>query len=176
MATASVMERPNAVTLRGNAFTLQGPEIKAGDKAPDFTVLDNDLKPVSLKDTQGKVRIISVVPSVDTPVCDQQTRRFNQEAAKLPNVEILTISMDLPFAQKRWCGAAGVDKVRLLSDHREASFGRAWGTLVKELRLNARSVFVVDKDGTVRHAEYVKEISAHPDYDKALNAARAVAK
>ena len=109
-------ERAGAVTLRGNPFTLVGPEIKAGDRAPDFTVVTNDLKPLQLKDTGGKVRIFSVVPSLDTPVCDQQTRRFNEEAARLPGVEILTVSMDLPFAQKRWCGAAGVDKIRTVSD------------------------------------------------------------
>ena len=168
-------ERAGAVTLRGNPFTLVGPEIKAGDRAPDFTVVTNDLKPLQLKDTSGKVRIFSVVPSLDTPVCDQQTRRFNDEAAKLPGVEILTISMDLPFAQKRWCGAASVDKVRTVSDHRDASFGLAYGTLVKELRLDARAVFVVDKGDVVRHAEYVKEIAEHPNYDAALAAARKLA-
>lgn len=172
---ASPVERPAAVTLFNNPFTLVGPEIRVGDRAPDFTVLDNDLKPVKLKDTAGKVRILSVVPSLDTPVCDQQTRRFNEESARLPNVEILTISMDLPFAQKRWCGAAGASQVRTLSDHRDASFGHAYGTLVKELRLNARAVFVLDKNDTVRHVEYVKEISAHPNYDAALAVARQLA-
>src|SRR5262249_45756131 len=140
-----------------------------------FTLIDNDLKPVSLKDSAGKVRILSVVPSLDTPVCDQQTRRFNEEAGKLPGVEVLTISMDLPFAQKRWCGAAAVTHVRTLSDHREGSFGQAYGTLIKELRLDARAVFVVDKQGTVRHAEYVKEVASHPNYDAALDAARKLA-
>ncbi len=168
-------ERPGAVTLHNNPFTLVGPEIKSGDKAPDFTLVGNDMKPFGLKDTAGKVRILSVVPSLDTPVCDQQTRRFNEEAGKMPNVEVLTISMDLPMAQKRWCGAAGATHVRTLSDHRDASFGQAYGTLIKELRLEARSVFVLDKDGTVRHAEYVKEVSNHPDYDKALKAAKDLA-
>lgn len=172
---AGPVERPGAVTLFNNPFTLVGPEIQVGARAPDFTVLDNDLKPVTLKDTAGKVRILSVVPSLDTPVCDQQTRRFNEEAARLPQVQILTISMDLPFAQKRWCGAAGVNQVRTLSDHRDASFGHAYGALVKELRLNARAVFVLDKDDTVRHVEYVKEISAHPNYDAALAVARQLA-
>ena len=171
----AMTERAGAVTLHNNPFTLLGPEIKAGDKAPDFTVTGNDMKPVSLQDTAGKVRILSVVPSLDTPVCDQQTRRFNEEAGKLPNVEILTISMDLPMAQKRWCGAAGVDKVRTLSDHKDASFGLAYGTLIKELRLDARSIFVLDKEGTVRHVEYVKEISTHPNYDSALAKARELA-
>ncbi len=176
MATsAAVPERSGAVTLRGTPFTLVGPEIKAGDRAPGFTVITNDLKPLTLKDTGGKVRIFSVVPSLDTPVCDAQTRRFNEEAAKLAGVEILTVSMDLPFAQKRWCGAAGVDKIHTVSDHRDASFGLAYGTLIKELRLDARAVFVVDKDDVVRHAQYVKEIAEHPDYDAALAAARKLA-
>ena len=170
-AQASPVERAGAVTLFNNPFTLVGPEIRVGDRAPEFTVLDNDLKPVTLKDSAGKVRILSVVPSLDTPVCDQQTRRFNEEAAKLPQVEVLTISMDLPFAQKRWCGAAGVNNLRTLSDHRDAAFGHAYGTLVKELRLDARAVFVVDKDGTVRHAEYVKELSTLPNFETALQAA-----
>ena len=168
-------ERSGAATLGDASFTLVGPELKAGQKAPDFTVISNDLKPVSLRDTSGKVRIIASVPSLDTPVCDQETRRFNEEAARLPNVEILTISMDLPFAQKRWCGAAGVDKVTTLSDHRDASFALAYGTLVKELRLDSRAVFVLDKEDTVRHVEYVKEISSHPDYDAALQTARQLA-
>jgi len=165
-------ERPGATTMRGNPLTLIGPELKAGEKAPDFTVLSNDLKPVTLADSAGKVRILSVVPSLDTPVCDQQTRRFNEEAAKLGNVEILTISMDLPFAQKRWCGAAGVDKVKTVSDHRDASFGAAYGTLIKELRLESRAVFVVDGSGKLAHVEYVKEVAEHPNYDVALAAAK----
>ena len=170
-AKASPVERAGAVTLFNNPFTLVGAEILVGDRAPGFTVLDNDLKPVSLKDTSGKVRILSVVPSLDTPVCDQQTRRFNEEAAKLPNAEILTISMDLPFAQKRWCGAAGVSNLRTLSDHHDASFGHAYGTLVKELRLDARAIFVLDKDDTVRHVEYVKELSTLPNFEAALGVA-----
>lgn len=172
-AHAAQIERPAAVTFMNNPLTLLGPELKAGQQAPDFTALANDLKPATLGDFAGKVRIISVVPSLDTPVCDAQTRRFNQEAAKLPGVEILTISMDLPFAQKRWCGAAGVERVRTLSDHREASFGLAYGTLIKELRLEARAVFVVDKQGILRHVEYVREMTAHPSYDAALKAAEA---
>lgn len=165
-------ERAGAVTLRGNPFTLVGPEIKPGQKAPDFTLLTNDLKPFTLASSAAKVRILSVVPSLDTPVCDAQTRRFNEEASKLPGVEILSISVDLPFAQKRWCGAAGVDKVTTLSDHRDASFGRAYGTLIKELRLDARAIFVLDPDNTVRHVEYVKEVAEHPNYEAALAAAR----
>ncbi len=169
-------ERPGATTMRGNPLTLIGPELKAGDKAPEFTLLNNDLKPVTLAETAGKVRILSTVPSLDTPVCDTETRRFNQEAAKLLNVAILTVSMDLPFAQKRWCGAAGVDKVQTLSDHRDASFAQAYGTLIKELRLTSRAVFVVDKSGTLRHVEYVKEVASEPNYEAALAAASEAAK
>ena len=150
------MERPGATTLKGNALTLIGPELKPGDKAPDFEVVDTGLAPVNLAKTGSTVRIFSVVPSLDTPVCDAQTKRFNEEAAKLPNVEIYTVSMDLPFAQKRWCGAFGVDKVKMLSDHKTGSFGSAYGTLIKELRIESRAIFVVDKDNTLRHTEYVK--------------------
>src|SRR5512147_2071847 len=145
------MERPGATTLRGNPLTLIGPELKAGDNAPDFTVVDNGLKPVTLKDTGNRVRIISVVPSLDTPVCDAQTKRFNEEASSLPNVSIYTVSMDLPFAQKRWCGAFGIDNVKMLSDHRSGSFGENYGTLIKEMRIESRAIFVVDKDNKLKH-------------------------
>lgn len=166
-------ERAGAATFQGNPLTLIGPELKAGDKAPNFTVLANDLSAVTLATTAGKVRLVSVVPSLDTPVCDAQTRRFNQEAAALgDNVVVLTISMDLPFAQKRWCGAAGVDRVQTLSDHREASFGQAYGTLIRELRLESRAIFVVDAADTIRHVEYVKEIVSHPNYEAALASAK----
>ena len=165
-------ERPAGTTLKGNPFTLIGPELKAGNKAPGFTVVGNDLKDVTLASTAGKVRLISVVPSLDTPVCDAQTRRFNQEAASLGDVAILTISMDLPFAQKRWCGAAGVDKVQTLSDHRDASFSQAYGTLIKELRIDSRAIFVVDGSDTIRYVEYVKEVGDHPNYDAALAATK----
>src|SRR5215469_3212823 len=167
------MERPGATTMRGNPLTLIGPELKPGDAAPDFTVTDNNLKPVSLKDTGSSVRIISVVPSLDTPVCDAQTKRFNEEAAKMSGVEIYTVSMDLPFAQKRWCGAFGVDKVKMLSDHKEGSFGSNYGTLIKELRIESRAIFVLDPHNKIRHAEYVKEVADHPNYEAALSAARA---
>jgi thiol peroxidase len=169
------MERAAATTLKGNPFTLIGPELKAGDKAPDFEVVDNGLQAVNLAGTGANVRIFSVVPSLDTPVCDAQTRRFNEEAAKLNGVDIYTLSMDLPFAQKRWCGAAGVDKVKMLSDHRAGSFGSAYGTLIKELRILSRAIFVVDKTNTIRHVEYVKEVADHPNYDAALAAVKAVA-
>lgn len=164
-------ERPNATTLKGTPFTLVGPELKKGDKAPDFTAVNNDLKSVTLKDTGGEVRIFSVVPSLDTPVCDQMTRRFNAEAKK-SGLKVYTVSMDLPFAQKRWCGAASCNNVVLLSDHKDAGFGSAWGTLIKELRLNSRAVFVVDRDNKIRHAEYVREVADHPNYDAALAAAK----
>ena len=166
------MERPGATTLKGNPLTLIGPALKPGEKAPDFKLVDNGLKDVTLADTGRNVRIISVVPSLDTPVCDAQTKRFNEEAAKLPSVDIITVSMDLPFAQKRWCGAFGVDKVKMLSDHRDASFGTHYGTLIKELRIESRAIFVLDRSNTVRHVEYVKEVAEHPNYDAALSAAR----
>ena len=162
-----------SVTFKGGPVTLVGNEVKVGDSAPDFTVLANDLSPVSLKDTDGKVRIISVVPSLDTGVCDAQTRKFNEEAANLEGVVVITVSMDLPFAQKRWCAAAGLENVMTVSDHRDASFGEAYGVLMKELRLLARSVFVIDSSNTVTYAEYVTEGTTHPQYEAALEAAKA---
>ena len=170
-----MVERKGAVTLRGNPMTLVGPEIKVGDAAPAFTVIGNDMKPVTLADTAGKVRIVASVPSLDTPVCDAETRRFNEESANLPGVEILTVSMDLPMAQSRWCGAAGVKNVRTLSDYRERLFGPAYGVLIQELQLDARAVFVLDKDNTVRYVEYVKEVAEHPNYAAALEAAKKLA-
>ncbi|TCS83496.1 thiol peroxidase [Tepidibacillus fermentans] len=164
-------ERNGVVTFGGKPVTLLGPEIKVGDKAPDFTVVDNSLNPKSLKDFEG-VKLISVVPSLDTPVCDAQTRRFNEEAAKL-NATILTISVDLPFAQKRWCGAAGIDKVITLSDYQTMSFGSAYGTYIKDLRLEARAVFVINSKNEVTYVEYVKEVTEHPNYEKALEAVKA---
>ena len=163
------------MTFKGGPLTLIGPEIKVGDAAPDFQVLAQDLSTVTLSDGAGKARIFSVVPSLDTPVCDAQTRRFNEEAARLPGgVEVWTISVDLPFAQKRWCGAAGIDRVKVLSDHRDASFGRVFGCLVKELRLLTRAIFVVDRQNTVRYVEYVREVTTPPNYDAALAAVRAL--
>jgi thiol peroxidase len=159
--------------MRGNPLTLIGQEIKPGNPAPDFESLDNELKPVLFSSFRGKVVVISAVPSLDTPVCDMETRRFNSEAAKLSDdIVILTISMDLPFAQKRWCGAAGVDKVVTLSDHREAEFGNSYGVLIKELRLLARAVFVVDAAGVVRYVQLVKEVADEPDYDAVISAAK----
>lgn len=173
-ATGELQERPGAATLRGNAMTLLGPELKPGDKAPDFELVNDSLQPVNLEKTGQKVRIFSVVPSLDTPVCDAQTRRFNEETTKLPGVEIYTVSMDLPFAQKRWCGAYGVDNVKMLSDHKSGSFGQQYGTLIKELRIESRAIFVVDKDNTLKHVEYVKEVADHPNYESAVGAARAL--
>ena len=167
------MERIGGTTFQGNPLTLIGPELKAGDKAPDFNLIDSALQPINLAATGNGVRIFSVVPSLDTPVCDMQTKRFNDESGKLGGVTIYTVSMDLPFAQKRWCGAFGVDHVKMLSDHRDGSFGQAFGTLIKELRIMSRAIFVVDKNNVVRHVEYVKELSEHPNYDAALAAARA---
>jgi thioredoxin-dependent peroxiredoxin len=169
------VERPGATTLRGNPLTVLGPALKAGEKAPDFKAVDDSLKDVNLAGTGGGVRIFSVVPSLDTPVCDAQTKRFNEEAGKLPDVKIYTFSMDLPFAQKRWCGAYGVDHVKMVSDHRDGSFGEAYGTLIKDLRIMSRAIFVVDKNNVIRHVEYVKEVADHPDYEAALAAARAAA-
>lgn len=170
-------ERKGAVTFKGNPLTLIGNEVKAGDKAPDFKALAKDLSEVTLASTKGKTRLISVVPSLDTPVCELQTKRFNEEASKLPaNVAVITVSMDLPFAQTRFCGAQHADKITCLSDHREASFGKAYGVLIKELRLLARSIFVIGPDDKIQYAEYVKEVTQHPDYDKALNVLKAGAK
>jgi thiol peroxidase len=162
-----------SVTFANNPVTLLGNEVKVGDKAPDFTVLANDLSPVTLADSKGSVRVISVVPSLDTGVCDAQTRRFNEDAATLDNVKVLTISVDLPFAQARWCGAAGIDKVQTLSDHRDLSFGEAYGIAMKENRLLARAVFVVDSNDVVTYAEYVPEVTTHPNYEAAIEAAKA---
>jgi thiol peroxidase len=169
-------ERPGAVTFKGNPLTLIGPEIRTGQAAPDFTVIDTGLQPFHLSAGRGKVLILSAVPSLDTPVCDTETRRFNQEAGQLGDgVEIWTISMDLPFAQKRWCGAAGITHVKTLSDFRDRAFGHAYGTLIKEgplAGLEARAVFVVGRDGHVAHVEYVKDVTTEPSYEAALAAAR----
>jgi len=153
-------------------MTLIGPQLKVGDKAPDFEAIDDGLKAVTLATTGNGTRIFSVIPSLDTPVCDAQTKRFNEEAGKLPNATVYTFSMDLPFAQKRWCGAFGVDHVKMVSDHRSGSFGEHYGTMIKELRIHSRAIFVVDKDNTIRHVEYVSEVGNHPDYEKALAVAK----
>ena len=170
-------ERAGLVTIHGNPLTLVGDKVKVGDPAPEVELLDNDLKPVKLSSYRGKVLVIASVPSLDTPVCDLETRRFNDEAANLgPDIEILTISMDLPFAQKRWCGAAGVKRLRTLSDHREAAFGQAYGVLIKELRLLARAVFIIDREGTVQYEQLVKEVTSEPNYEEVLQALGKMAK
>jgi len=166
-------ERTNLVTFKGNPLTLLGTELSTGNIAPDFTVTANDLSDVSLSSYKGKVCIISSVPSLDTPVCDTQTRKFNEQVTRLgDNVVVLTISMDLPFAQARWCAAAGLDNVITLSDHRDASFGTAYGLLVKGLRLLARAVYVLDKDGAIKYQQIVPELTDEPDYRAALEAAK----
>jgi thioredoxin-dependent peroxiredoxin len=168
-------ERTGIITFKGNPFTLLGPELHVGDKAPDFTVVDTTLAPVTLASYSGKIKIISSVPSLDTPVCDTETRRFNQEAAGLPaNVVVLTISLDLPFAQKRWCGAAGIDRVITLSDYQERSFAAAYGVLIKELKLLSRSIFVIDAADTIRYIQHVPEVTSEPDYTAVLAAARSL--
>ena len=166
-------ERKGIITFKGNPMTLLGPELKTGDRAPAFTVVDNGLAPVTLASYTGKIRVISAVPSLDTPVCDTETRRFNQEAAALPeDVVVLTVSLDLPFAQKRWCGAAGIDRVTTLSDYQERSFALAYGVLIKELRLLSRSIFVIDRDDTIRYIQHVPEVTQEPDYAAVIAAAK----
>ena len=169
-------ERNGIVTMKGNPLTLMGNEVKVGDPAPDFVAIDNSLAPVRFLSYRGKTCILSSVPSLDTPVCNMETRKFNEEASRLgPNITILTISMDLPFAQKRWCGDAGVTKVQTLSDHRDASFGTAYGVLIKELRLLARAVFLVDQKGVLRYVQLVKEVTNEPDYEGIWNSLKNLA-
>lgn len=166
-----LQERTGVATVGGNPVTLLGPEIKVGDQAPDFKVNKDLMTEVSLSDFAGKVKLISVVPSVDTGTCDAQTRRFNVEADKLgDDVVILTISVDLPFAQSRFCGAAGIDKVITLSDYKNRAFGQAYGVLIKEIQLDQRAVFILDANNTVRYVEYLTEMKEHPNYDAALQA------
>ena len=168
-----MIERKGLITMQGNPLTLLGPALQVGDKAPDFTVIAGDLAPVSLSHSAGKTRLFNVVPSLDTPVCDAQTKRFDREAEKFPsNVEVLTISMDLPFAQKRFCNANSI-KVKTLSDFNTASFGQNYGVLIKELRLLTRAIFVVGPDDKIKYIEIVPEITQHPNYDRALAAVRA---
>lgn len=169
------MERKGITTMKGNPMTLVGPELKAGDKAPDFTVLDQAMAPKSLKDFEGKFKVISVTPSLDTPVCDLQIHWFNEDAANQPaDVAVLNISMDLPFAIRRFCATGGIDRTEALSDHRDASFGTNWGVLMKELRLLARSIFVVDKENVIRYVQIVPEQTTEPDYEAALTALKAL--
>lgn len=164
-------------TLKGNSLSLEGPEIKVGDKAPNAGLKKNLVESINLSDTTGSVRILSVVPSLDTPVCALQTKRFHEEAASLNNVGFYTISCDLPVAMARFCGAENIDmeKMHVLSDHKDTSFGKAFGTLIPDLRVECRAVFVLDKDDTVKHAEYVGEVADHPNYDAALACAKGLA-
>ena len=169
-----MQERTGIITFKGNPFTLLGPEVKVGEKAPDFALVDNSLQPISLATYAGKVKIISAVPSLDTPVCDTETRRFNQEAAGLSgDVVVLTVSLDLPFAQKRWCGAAGIDKVVTLSEYQNRSFADAYGVLIKELKLLTRAIFVVDAADVIRYIQIVPEVTSEPEYAAAIAAAQA---
>lgn len=166
-------ERTGVATFKGSPITLIGPELKVGDQAPDFTLNKDLLTEVNLSDYAGKIKLISVVPSLDTGVCDAQTRRFNQEAASLgDNVVILTVSVDLPFAQARWCGAAGVDKVVTLSDYKTKSFGQAYGVLIKEFGLDMRSIFVIDANDKITYVEYLTEMSEPPNYETAIQAVK----
>jgi thiol peroxidase len=162
-------------TFKGGPLELAGPELKAGEKAPDFKAVDTTLQEVTLAKTGSGVRVFSVVPSLDTPVCDMQTKKFNDEAAKMPGVTFYTVSMDLPFAQKRWCTSFGVDNVKMLSDHKYASFGENYGTLIKDWRIESRALFVVDANNVIQHVEYVPEVADHPNYDAALAKARELA-
>ncbi len=167
------MERKNLVAMAGNPVTLTGNPVKAGDMAPDFKVLTSEMKEMTLADFAGKTVLISVTPSLDTPVCDLQATRFNQEAGSLPGgAVLLNISVDLPFALARFCAAKGIDRVKTLSDHRDVSFGTAYGVLIKEFRLLARAIFVIDRGGVVRYVEIVPDVTGHPDYDRALAEAR----
>lgn len=168
-------ERTGVATLKGNPITLIGPELKVGDKAPEFQLNKSLVDVVELEQFAGKVKLISVIPSIDTGVCDAQTRRFNEEASKLGDkAAIITVSVDLPMAQARWCGAAGVDNVVMLSDYRDNNFGKSYGVLIKELHLDMRSIFVVDADNTIRYVEYVSEMTEHPSYEQALAAVQAL--
>lgn len=163
-------ERTGFATIKGVPVTLVGEELKVGDLAPDVTLIDTDLNPVRISSFRNKVCVISVVTSLDTEVCNLQTKRFNKEAEKLKDVVVLTISMDLPFAQKRWCGSEGIKNVITLSDHRDAEFGISYGVLIKELRLLKRSVFLVDRDGIIKYIQNIKENTMEPNYDEVLEA------
>jgi thioredoxin-dependent peroxiredoxin len=166
-------ERSGVITFKGNPMTLYGPELRVGDPAPYFNVVDNSLQPVTRDDAKGRVQLIAAVPSIDTPVCDTMTRKFNEEAGRLPDkVAVYTISLDLPFAQKRWCGTAGIEKIQVLSDYQDRTFGLNYGILIRELKLLARAVFVLDQDEKIAYMEIVPEVTAEPDYAAALAAVK----
>jgi thiol peroxidase len=173
-----MQKRANAVTFKGNPLTLVGPQLKAGDRAPDFTCVNSALEKVTLASTPAKARLFSVVPSLDTPVCSEQTKKFDQAVAALKDkVACYTISLDLPFAQKRFCGAENITHMQTLSDVHNQSFGQAYGTLIEGLPipLLSRAIFVLDKSGQITYCEYVPEVASHPNYDKALEALKAAA-
>ncbi len=170
-----VQERQGIVTFRGNPLTLLGPDLQVGEKAPDFRAVDTDLNPVTLQDFSGKVLLISVTPSLDTPVCDAQGKKFNEIAANLSeDVVVINISVDLPFAQRRWCGVNNIDRIKVISDYQERDFGLKYGVLIKELKLLARSVWIVDKDGVIRYKQIVPEVTNEPDYDAAITALKEI--
>ncbi len=162
-------------TFKGMPLELAGPQLKVGDSAPDFQAVDKGLQPVTLASTGGGVRVFSVVPSLDTPVCDMQTKKFNDEAAKLPSVAFYTVSVDLPFAQNRWCNSFGVDNVKMISDHKTASFGEHYGTLIKDWRIESRAIFVVDGNNKIQYVEYVPEVAEHPNYEAVISKVREIA-
>lgn len=164
------MERARATIFRGSPVALVGPELKVGDTAPDFSAVDSSLNPVTLAATGATTRIFSVIPSLDTPVCDAQTKRFNEESVKLPGIDIYSVSTDLPFAQKRFCNSFAVDHVKMLSDHKDALFGQAYGTLIQDLRIHSRAIFVVGPDNRIKYVEYVPEVGSHPNYEAVLAA------
>jgi thiol peroxidase len=168
-------ENPGGVTIKGNPLTTLGEKVAVGQKAPSFNIRNSDMQIVSLDNWAGKIRLVSVVPSLDTGICDAQTRRMNEEATKLgDDVVVLTVSAEHPFNQKRWCGAAGIENVEVLSDHFDMNFGQAFGTHIKEWRLEQRAMFVIDSEDVIRYAEYVPEIAQHPDYEAALAAVTTV--
>jgi len=168
-------ERTGVATFKGNPLTLIGPQLNIGDQAPDFSLSKSLVEAVSLQDYAGKVKLISVIPSIDTGVCEAQTRRFNEEAATLgEDVAVLTVSVDLPFAQSRWCGAAGVEQVTLLSDYKDNNFGTAYGVFIKEFALDMRSIFVIDQNNTITYVEYLSEMTEHPNYEDAIAAVKAL--
>jgi thioredoxin-dependent peroxiredoxin len=171
--TTTQQTRPGIVTFKGNPLTLVGADLKVGDKAPDFSLVANDMSEVTLSSSAGKTRLIVAVPSLDTPVCDMESRRFNQEASKIPNVKVLVVSMDLPFAQQRWCAAHGIENVQTVSDYKGGHFGMDYGVLIKELHLEARAIFVINANNQITYKEIVPEVTQEPNYEAALKAAGA---
>ena len=171
--TTSAQTRTGVVTFKGNPLTLLGTDLKVGDKAPEFSLVANDLSEVTLSSSTGKTRLIVTVPSLDTPVCDMESRRFNQESSRIPNVQVLVVSMDLPFAQQRWCAAHGIENVQTVSDYKGGQFGLSYGVLIKEVHLEARAIFVVNANNQITYKEIVSEVTSEPNYEAALKAAGA---